>query len=124
MRSEKQNYSDKYKEIHNLLAEIYLKYKEELELKTVDTFHTKNLNEIAALFKLKSVIFEDTENNNESVSIEDTENNNESVSIEDTENNNESVSIEGAENDNESVPVEDAENDNESVSVEDAEKRE
>jgi len=70
LRSEKQSYSDKYKEIHNLLAEIYLKYKEELELKTVDTLQTKNLNEIAALFKLESVIFEDTENSPDMTGLE------------------------------------------------------
>ena len=55
LRSEKLTYSDKYKEAHNLLIQIYSKYKEKLELSHVELPEAINLTDLSHLFKMVSL---------------------------------------------------------------------
>ena len=55
LRSEKLTYSDKYKEAHHLLIQVYSKYKEKLNLSHVELPETINLTELTHLFKIVSL---------------------------------------------------------------------
>ncbi len=61
LRSEKQVYSDKYKEAHHLLVDVYLKYKDKLEINNVETVDDMNINEMASLLNIEPIKIEGEE---------------------------------------------------------------
>ena len=54
-------YSDKYKEAHHLLVDVYLKYKDKLEINNVETVDDMNINEMASLLNIEPIKIEGEE---------------------------------------------------------------
>lgn len=80
LRYEKQTYSDKYKESQSLLSEIYLKYKDKLELNNVESPQSMNIKEMTTLFNLNADNAEVAKQTNKSAPVKDVESQDASIS--------------------------------------------